>query len=355
MIKIKRPKTPNIDIYTKKEEPLTEELRNNVLKLLDKNSVAFKSFIPRLKDVGEQFTKAEKETLEAINYYGDPNNFENGVKKTDKKAPNFKVYKDKQLKKEIKKLFNKKCAYCDSTFLATSTADIEHFRPKKAFNRFRDNKDEKLIEPGYYWLATDWDNLLWSCILCNRKNKLDQPNEEGLKPLGKKNRFPISNEEKRILSHNQDLKKEKRYLLIIDPCKDEPMDHFEFPVGNPEDLGIVKAKIQGNGKPSKRGIASIPLYGLNRLELVISRKEVALDLKSIFIGLLYNIEAFTRKKNAGEDTSLEADNFKLQKERFKAKFSPTSNYLSMKQFLLKDFEEFPLIKKMGLSVEKLLE
>ena len=351
MIKIKRPKTPDIAIYTVKKESLTEELRTNLLKLIDKDSVSFKSFIPRLKDNDEKFTKAEKETLEAINYYSDTNNLEDDTKK----PPTFNVYKDKELKKEISSLFNKKCAYCDSTFLATSNADIEHFRPKKAYNSFRDNKDEKLIEPGYYWLAAEWDNLLWSCILCNRKNRLDQPNEEGLKPLGKKNRFPISKEEKRIRSHNQDLKKEIEFLLIVDPCRDDPMEHFDFPVNNSDDLGIVKAKLNGDGKPSEKAVASIPLYGLNRLELVISRKEVALDLKSIFIGLLNSIEAFTRKKDAGENTTIEAENFKFQKERLKAKFASTSNYLSMKQFLLKDFEEFPLIKKLGLNVNKLLE
>ena len=355
MIKIKRPKTPDIKIYSEKSEELDGDLRTNLLKFIDKDSVEFKSFIPRLKDKDELFTKAEKETLEAINYYADPDNFEDGIKKTNKKPPSFTVYKDKDLKEKLKVLFHGKCAYCDSTFLATSNADIEHFRPKKAYNKFRDNVDEKLVEPGYYWLASDWNNLLWSCILCNRKNKLDQPNVEGVMPLGKKNRFPVSKEEKRITSHNQDLKKEKRYLLIIDPCKDDPMDHFEYPVDDPDDLGIVKAKIHGTGKPSKRALASLPIYGLNRVELVTARKEVALDLKSIFLGVLNAIESFTAKKEAGEDTTQAAETFKFQKERFKDKFLPSSNYLAMKQFLIKEFNEFDLLKELGLTVEQLLD
>jgi uncharacterized protein (TIGR02646 family) len=229
------------------------------------------------------------------------------------------VYKDKELKEEIKNLFNKKCAYCDSRFLASSNADIEHFRPEKAFNPFQNNEDGKLVEPGYYWLAADWENLLWSCILCNRKSNLDQPNVEGVKPLGKKNRFPLSNETKRIRSHNKNLKSERKQLLIIDPCEDDPSEHFSFPT-NDEDSGIVKAKMMDDNKPSPKAIASIPIYGLNMIELVIARKESALDFKAIFMGLLDSINAFSEKKNAGEDTTFEKEKFKFQKDRFKLNY-----------------------------------
>ena len=354
MLKINRPEIPNISVYTEKKHTLKEEVRSNLLNLIDETSVGFNDFVPRLRDKDEKYSKAEKETLEAINYYADPKNFENNVKKTNKKAPSFTVYKDKELKEEIKKLSDKKCAYCDSSFLANSNADIEHFRPKKAFNPFKNNEDEDLIEPGYYWLAADWHNLLWSCILCNRRNNLDLPNEVGLAPLGKKNRFPLTDETKRIRSHNQDLEKETTLLLILDPCSDDPNDHLEFPT-NDEDLGIVKAKIQENGEPSPKAIASIPLYGLNRLELVLARKETALDLTAIFLGLLATLQTFTRKKSAGEDATNEASMFKIQKDRFKAKFSQSSNFLSMKRTLLKDFQNFPLLVQMGLKVEKLLE
>ncbi|AXG70967.1 TIGR02646: family protein [Kordia sp. SMS9] len=351
MIKINRPKIPNIKIYAEKSESLAPELRANLLKLIDENAVHFPDFVARLKDENEKFTKAEEETLEAINYYADPENFKN----KDKKVPSFTVYKNKELREHIRTLFNDKCAYCDSVFLGNSTADIEHFRPKKAFNPFKDGIDEKLIEPGYYWLAADWHNLLWSCILCNRKSNLDQPNVEGLKPLGKKNRFPIAEETKRIRSHNQNLETEKAILLIVDPCADDPDDHFVFPVKEEKDVGIVRAKIQENAQPSKKGEISIALYGLNRTKLVADRMEAGLDLKSIFMGLLDSIEAFSRKKNAGEDTSEEIEKFKFQKKRFQSKMKKTSDFLSFKKMLLEDFKNFPQLQRLGLTIESLLE
>jgi hypothetical protein len=81
MIKINRPNTPEIKIYTLKKDVLKNDLRLNVLKLIDANSVGFKDFIPRLSDPAEKYTKAGKETLMAINYYADPNNFKTISKK----------------------------------------------------------------------------------------------------------------------------------------------------------------------------------------------------------------------------------------------------------------------------------
>ena len=354
MIKIERSKEPSIKVYTLKNQTLSADFRQEALMFIDPSSNHFSSFILRLKDENEKFTKAEKETLQAIVYYANPDNFKDGQKITDKKAPTFKVYKDAQLKVELKALFNGKCAYCDSHFLSTSTADIEHFRPKAAFNPFQNNLDEKLIAPGYYWLAADWENLLWSCILCNRKNNLDQPNVVGVKPLGKKNRFPLSDETKRIRSHNDDLTTENNLLLIMDPCVDDPMEHLEYPVKNHDDLGIVKAKVDDTDTPSAKATASIPIYGLNRADLVIARKEAALDFKAFFLGVLTSIADFSVKKQAGEDTTEERERFIFQRDRFRAKLAESSEYLSMKQFLLEDFKDFPLLKKLNLQIEKLI-
>lgn len=44
-----------------------------------------------------------------------------------------------------------KCAYCDRSF-APGGHHTEHFRP---------------ILGGYWWLAWDWDNLLFACVTCN--------------------------------------------------------------------------------------------------------------------------------------------------------------------------------------------
>ncbi|MEF9674035.1 hypothetical protein QNM99_25505 [Pseudomonas sp. PCH446] len=46
--------------------------------------------------------------------------------------------------------------------------DVEHYRPKGAVS-------EDASHPGYWWVAMDWDNLLPSCIDCNRKRKQVTP------------------------------------------------------------------------------------------------------------------------------------------------------------------------------------
>ena len=359
MKKIDRPETPDIGIYTEEKFELEEDVRQGLLQLIDPQSVAFKDFIPRLKDKDRLYTKAERETLRAIYFYSDPANFENDEKKTKESGPSFSVYKDDELKEKLEVLFNSKCAYCESKFSATSNADIEHFRPKKAFNAFRDNKDEKLKAPGYYWLAADWNNLLWSCSLCNRRNNLDEPNEVGKKPLGKKNRFPLSAESQRVRSHNDDLTQENDLLLILDPCSDDPQEHLEFPMIDQSDLGIVRAKLQVDGKPSPKGNASIPLYGLNRVNLVAARLEEATRLRGVLLLLLLPLQDIVKKKEAGEDTTAEELTFNLQKEVIKGMLkdmlADSAEYLSMKDDLIKEFEERPDVAPLGLKVRDLLE
>jgi len=354
MIKVTRPPAPDIPVYSDKKHKLSHEERTFLLSVLDDQSVSFADFIPRLEDENEKFTKAEQETMKAIVYYANPENFDNDEKKTKKKGPKFNVYSNDKLKEVLKKTFNKKCAYCESKFLQVSPADIEHFRPKAAINKFPLNKDDKLIYPGYYWLAADWDNLLWSCILCNRKNNLDVPNEVGRQPLGKKNRFPLADESRRIRSHNEDLSEELDNKLILDPCTDEPSEHLFFPLGKDE-LGIVKSTILDDNNPSPKGEASIPVYGLNRVELVLARKEEALDLKSIFLGMLRSLEAFIVKKQNNVDHSKEEAEFLSQKERFNSKLHPESEYLAMKNLLLEEFNSFALLQSLNLRVEQLIE
>lgn len=352
MIKVDRPPQPEIKLYTDRKYNLTKKERTFLLATIEEDSFNFAHFVPRLKDKQERFTKAEQETLKAICHYANPEHFKDNLRLTSKKGPTFNAYKDKDLKIILRDTFKKKCAYCESLFLSVSPADIEHFRPKSAINRFINNQDDDLIYPGYYWLAADWDNLLWSCISCNRKSNLETPNADEAQALGKQNRFPVADENNRIRSHDQDLSPEHNNKLILDPCRDEPQEHLVFPLE--EDLGIVKSAILRDGKPSPKGEASIPVYGLNRVELVFTRREEALDLKAIFIGMLRSMEAFISKKEANEDASREEAEFTSQKERFNAKLSPSAVYLGLKRVLITEFDEFDLLKRFNLKVEDLL-
>jgi hypothetical protein len=120
-------------------------------------------------------------------------------------------------------------------------------------------------------------------------------------------------------------------------------------------LGIIRSKLDANDEPDKRAEASIPIYGLNRVDLVLARRAEALDLQSIFLGLLRAIESFTRKNLAGENTDTEREEFLFHKSRFRARFTELSPYQGLKQFLLEDFKTFKLVAQLNLNVEDLLK
>ena len=58
-------------------------------------------------------------------------------------------YKMPDIKELLRKLYQGKCAYCESR---VEQMVVEHYRPKRG---------------GYYWLAYSWDNLLCACPKCN--------------------------------------------------------------------------------------------------------------------------------------------------------------------------------------------
>lgn len=80
-----------------------------------------------------------------------------------------KVYGSKAVKDRLKAAHSRKCAYCEE-FLPPKVAHghVEHFRPV-AFSQQR-SKGTK-FQPGYYWLAYNWDNFLLSCHFCNSVKK----------------------------------------------------------------------------------------------------------------------------------------------------------------------------------------
>src|SRR6266404_2065479 len=86
------------------------------------------------------------ERQEALKFY-------KAAVKTRKEFP-FKIYKQPYVKEAIEKIFHKKCAYCETFYIVAQPVDVEHFRPKGAVVVGKEKK------PGYYWLASEWTNLL---------------------------------------------------------------------------------------------------------------------------------------------------------------------------------------------------
>ncbi|MCC4586427.1 hypothetical protein LL962_04770 [Xanthomonas sp. NCPPB 1067] len=202
----------------------------------------------------------------------------------------FAVYKHEEVKKQLALLFHGKCAYCETFYPASAPVDIEHYRPKGAVS-----EDPK--HPGYWWLGMSWENLLPSCIDCNRRRKqrivsgstslaqLYANGGLGSTPMawtqsGKKDSFPL-------LTGSKHAQSEKDFPgtempLLLDPTQDEPREHLHFHIDRKSPLGLVLAGRPGH--PSVRGATSIQIYGLNRLGLVQDRTRVLRQLE--FMGNL---------------------------------------------------------------------
>ena len=98
-----------------------------------------------------------------------------------------------------------KCCYCEMQQLQVWN-DLEHFRP--AGNARRDGHND----PGYWWLAWTWQNLMFACRFCNRTAKNDWfPLQTGSTPLQPEEQ-PPGNESS----------------LLIDPGSENPIAHIQF-------------------------------------------------------------------------------------------------------------------------------
>lgn len=154
----------------------------------------------------------------------------------------FGVEFQKGLKSSLRKLFNNKCAYCESKINpAATTGDLDHFRPKSGARGY----DKNFRTEHYWWLTYEWNNLYYSCPVCNRY---------------KATWFPLNSEPAIIrATYEEIIQKEKP--LLIDPCNDEPNEYLTFDK-------------EGNAIPlNEKGKVTIEILKLNREELVFSRFE----------------------------------------------------------------------------------
>lgn len=204
--------------------------------------------------------KLKKELKEAIDHYTDP--------EKRKKAYKFKVYSHAKVKEALIKMGNGKCAYCESDILATYVGDIEHFRPKGEIEELKATGNSK---PGYYWLAADWENLLFSCRNCNQKSKQSTAFVEEAKSMGKMNQFPLFDEAKRVRSHEDGLEEEEAVRLLLNPCIENPEEYFKYDINS----GVIKTKKRDEFL-KQRAVSSIKVFGLQRVPLVIEREKRAI-------------------------------------------------------------------------------
>ncbi len=146
---------------------------------------------------------------------------------------------DKQLKVYLHDIFHGKCGYCEIKIMSPQEGTIDRYRPNDGV---RDKK--KYHQDLYWWLAYEWDNLIYCCKDCNQY---------------KGNYFPITGE--RIFKPESDFSSENR--LLLNPYLDEPGDHLRHKIYG-EPYHIYATSDEGN--------QTIELLRLNRTNLIEGRK-----------------------------------------------------------------------------------
>ena len=154
-----------------------------------------------LRNRGVTQTDADK-----ASYDGAPQDYRSGDKTFEFKGS---IYGAKSVKNALTKAQNDKCCFCEAKVTHVAYGDVEHFRPKGGY---RQDPDDPLGRPGYYWHAYAWENLFFSCQLCNQRYK--------------KNLFPLRNPGQRARSHHDDSATEE--ALFIDPGTMNPEEFISF-------------------------------------------------------------------------------------------------------------------------------
>lgn len=155
-----------------------------------------------------------------------------------------RIYGGSTVKGQLKQDQHNKCAFCEQT-LNGDFGDVEHFRPKGGY---KNKEEDNLTQPGYYWLAYDWDNLMLSCSICNRRYK--------------KNLFPLLDETARNIGH-RNISNETP--LLINPIFENPGDHICF------ERHIIKSQIT-DGVEDLVGKTTIETFKLNDREDLVERR-----------------------------------------------------------------------------------
>lgn len=164
------------------------------------------------------------------------------------------IYGNRIWKELLLKDQHNKCCFCEAHFQHITPGDVEHFRPKGGYKQ---SHSDSLQNPGYYWLAYDWDNLLISCPKCNR--------------MIKQNLFPLINSSDRANKENKDITAEKP--ILINPWIEDPESFIQYNLHIP--FGI---------DPENRGKQTIELLKLDKdIDEVRSQKLSSVETSIVLL------------------------------------------------------------------------
>lgn len=229
---------------------------------------------PRNLDGPQSSGNAER--LEAIAHFNSVN--------WQKAEFKFKQYKTDPVRRQLERDYRKKCAYCESFMTHVTYTDVDHFRPKGAY---RDPNGGRDIKPGYYWLASGWENLFPACTLCNRPSKQMQAGG-GRRLTGKGTHFPLADESKRATGPGGEAAEDP---LLLNPNQMDVEAHLDFV----QDGVVIPAFI--GATESDRGRQSIDIYGLQRRDLVERRGTHLRGVKATIVRYKRERDAFLISSN----------------------------------------------------------
>ncbi len=185
------------------------------------------------------------------------------------KSGDFKRFWGKpNVRKILWRHHHKKCCYCERKLHWKRESDVEHFRPKSSVK-------EHVSHKGYWWLAYEWDNYLFSCKICNSDYK--------------SNRFPLLPGGKRMVAKGDgDLTAEKP--VLIHPIDEDPESFIRFEWK--ESKGILVKAVGTDG--DNRGDCTVNrLTGINDPLMMERRAELIHSLKAI--STLYELARLKEK------------------------------------------------------------
>jgi hypothetical protein len=265
------------------------------------------------------------------------------------KAFPFACYKAWEVCRALDELFHEKCAYCESSYRAVDSRDIEHFRPKGGVT-------ESPKHQGYWWLAAVWRNLLPSCPPCNqrRRQTVFDPHmtleeferarqQESNRLAGKANSFPVR--------HDNWVTTEKETIavedpLLINPCEQDPSEHLEFVfdwnhqtfIWEADPINALLRPRSSAGQEDPYAKASIGIYGLNRAGLVRERAAHLKTLQWLCQPVVDLVHELGDSPSAAAVTRIEP-RLKRYKANLTALAQPDQPYAGMAQAFLAQFEE----------------
>ena len=138
-----------------------------------------------------------------------------------------------------------KCAYCE-TPLAEQAMLVDRFRPGSGALAL----DGTLSPDHYWWLAYIWENLYPSCAECQSF---------------KGARFPVRGQRAAPGTTGEALRDERP--LLLEPRHDDPEQHLVYA----EDSSVAST--------TEEGRATIEILGLNRAQLLASRREALAQVR----------------------------------------------------------------------------